>query len=355
MIRILHTGDLHLSLAEEAYSLTVLDEIFDLAREHDVSHLLLCGDIFDSFEDLEGLRKVFRRRVNELDCEVLLLPGNHEALRRGSGELGALDLGAVVLLDREPYSFIQRPEVDFLAIPHQAAYSGYGDWKLPQKNGGTRIALAHATVIGTSFSGPREETGASAIDPDLFNRCGIDYAAMGHIHDRRLTQEGSTTVGYPGSARVWRRGETGARGLYLLELEQGVQPSFIALKTAGQYREYQAILSLDGQSRDFNGEAASWDGADWIRIRFSGLVEDERAVAALEARLRADYKSRVRRFEIDREEVSVLPGIASQPLAQRFLSLWGNREPAGGEERRVWLRARAMGLEEIKRIMEARS
>ena len=60
------------------------------------------------------------------------------------------------------------------------------------------------------------------------------------------------------------------------------------------------------------------------------------------------YADRVRKFEIERDEVIALPGIAGQPLARRFLDAWERRVPAAGspasDERRAdWLRARDLG------------
>jgi len=246
--------------------------------------------------------------------------------------------------------------VEFLTIPHQANYSDYRQWKVPQKQATLRVAVAHGVVVGVSYAGPDQETGAGVLDPDIFARFSVDYAALGHIHIRRRENSNNTIISYPGSARVWRRGELGERGVCLLNTDESLIPDFLALSTAGQYREYALPLSLEGKARNLSKEARSWSSSDFIHISFTGLVEEENVVASLEEELRKEHGDKVRKLEIVRDKVSVLPGISSQPIAGRFLALWEQKEPEPGQElkRRVWLRARELALAEIKRVIEAR-
>lgn len=355
---ILHAADLHLCDSEREYSLSVLEEIVALALNRDVAFLLLSGDTFDSFDDVESLRSSFRKALEKLppSCEVLLLQGNHEDLGRGKRDLRSLDLGPITLLADTPFSLIERDGVEFLTIPHQANYSDYRQWKVPQKQETLRIAVAHGVVVGVSYAGPDQETGAGVLDPDIFTRFSVDYAALGHIHIRRQENSNNTIISYPGSARVWRRGELGERGVCLLNTDELLRVDFLALRTAGQYREYALPLSLEGKARNLSKEARSWSSSDFIHISFTGLVEEENVVASLEAELQKEHGDKVRKLEIVRDEVSVLPGISSQPLASRFIALWEPKEPELGQElkRRVWLRARELALAEIKRVIEAR-
>lgn len=102
-------------------------------------------------------------------------------------------------------------------------------------------------------------------------------------------------------------------------------------------------------------EGETWHPDDWIRLVFSGIVEDEKVVAALEERLRAAYEAQTRRLQIDRQAVLVYPGIASQSLVQRFLKLWRACEPPSSDEeaRRSWFRARELALDEMRMLLEA--
>src|SRR5690606_10246154 len=251
---ILHAADLHLSEADKDYGLTVLEELLTIARRERVAFVLFCGDLFDTFADAEKLRVLFRSILGAPAFEFLYLPGNHESLRRGGGDLSRLDLGAATLLDGAPFRLDRRESggigVEFLSIPHQDDYSGYGNWSVSPKGGAWRIALAHGVVAGMAYRGPDREGGAAAIDPDMFRRFGVDYAALGHIHGRRCQAHGASMLAYPGSSRVWRRNEFGARGAYLIELTSAPtgarvpgstafpEPIFLPITSAGEYRHY---------------------------------------------------------------------------------------------------------------------
>ena len=84
MTQIIHCADLHLSMTDREYGLAVLDEILDLARGADA--LIMAGDLFDSFQDLESLRADFRKRMGTLPghCKPIVIAGNHERLGRRS-------------------------------------------------------------------------------------------------------------------------------------------------------------------------------------------------------------------------------------------------------------------------------
>jgi DNA repair exonuclease SbcCD nuclease subunit len=217
------------------------------------------------------------------------------------------------------------------------------------------VALAHGLVAGLAYRGPDEEGGAAALDPDLFRRFSVDYAALGHIHRGRCQAAGGVSCAYPGSARVWRRNEDGPRGAWLLDLPvTGAlpAPAFAPLRAAGEFRRYAIPLSLEGEPPDLDALAREWGPSDYVALDFTGIVEDETAVAALADRVRAAFAPKVRKLEIDRDEVAALPGIAGQPLVRRFLEAWERRVPPGPEGRAEWMRARELGLAALKAGLE---
>lgn len=364
MPRLLHAADLHLNEEDKEYGLSVFADLLEAARRERADYLVFCGDLFDTFADAERLRADFRRMLGAPAFEFLWLPGNHEEIRKGGGDLSRLDWGSATLLPTLPFSLCCRDRggarVEFLAIPHQESYAGYGSWQVPPKQARWRVAMAHGSVAGMSYRGPDDEGGAAALDPDIFQRFHSDYAALGHIHGRRQETLGAVICAYPGSTRVWRRNENGARGAWLVDLPAaGVlsPPVFVPLAAAGEFRSYALPLSLEGVPPDIERLASAWGPADHIDLRFTGIVEDETAVAALENSLRARFGARVRRLEIDRDGVSALPGIADQPLARRFLEAWEKRKPlvgtpAGDAAHADWIRARELALNALKSGLE---
>ncbi len=368
MIRILHSADLHLALGDRSYGLAVLDELCGIAARERVDLWLLAGDTFDSYADLEGLRAAFRERMLRVAerATVLMIPGNHEVLGAGAPSLGRLDTGVPFRLAR-PFELMELPGLEILVVPWGADLSDYLSWTVPEKKTPLRLALAHGTVAGFGLSGPDDDADGSAIDPGLFGQLRIDYAALGHIHAGRLLRAGGAGAGggtagaavlaYPGSARVWRRGEEGPRRALLLEADPaapGIRHRWIELESAGRFRVHEQPLGLDGACPDLGGSAAGWGPNDWVEVRLSGLVEDEGMVAGLERSLRAAYAPRVRKLDVARDEILVLGGIASQPIARKFLQLWAARRPADEASAQAWLAARDIGLRRIKALLEAR-
>jgi DNA repair exonuclease SbcCD nuclease subunit len=356
---IIHCADLHLCAApeEREYCLAVLDEIADLARRERAAALLFCGDLFDGFRDLEALRIEFRRRIEALPagCAVVYIVGNHEPHGAGGQRAGAFDLGGIAVVEDGPFELLVRDGVELLCVPHQPSYSGYTDWKVPPKKTKLRLGLAHGLVTGMDvYAGPDdEESGecAGALDPDLFGRFEVDYAALGHIHARREKTIGACRLCYPGSARVWRKGEDGERGVYVLSCDDRVQGRFEPLASAGQYRVHDLPLGLDGGLDGVEECAASWGARDWIHLRLGGVVDDENAVAEVERRLRREWAGRVRRLDVSRDGVEVLEGIARHALARKFLAVWERGFAAAGPaDRSLWLRARQLGLMQMRTI-----
>ena len=357
MARILHAADLHISASEKEYSLGVLDEIIATAVGTKADALVFAGDLFDSFDDCESLRADFRAHVMPLRgrCRLLFLPGNHEDLGRASRPLSSLDFGDAEILEEKPFGIQHVADVEILAIPHQKGYADYREWPIPQKKTKLRIAVAHALVAGGGFAFDDVEEEAAVMDPDLFVRCGVDYAALGHIHSEKTLSIGTLALSYPGSSRVWRRGETGPRVVHLLEANADVRSTRIVLSKAGAYRRYDVLLGLAGDAPDLSVLEGDWQIEDWVELYLSGLVEDEHAIVDLENTFRARYeRRRVRKLQVGREGIAVLSGIASEPIARRFLEIWEAKKPFPQGAESAWLKARELGLLKIKDTIEAR-
>jgi DNA repair exonuclease SbcCD nuclease subunit len=352
LTRFVHCADLHLSRAESDYGLAVLDEVLEQTHRQDADALILAGDTFDSWADAEGLRGEFRDRLRSLElfCTVIMIAGNHERLGAPSA-LGPLDFGCPVYDGDDPFVTVRVGDADVLVMPYRNQYGDYIGWDVAPRNG-PRLAVAHGSVAGLNFVGGEEEAEAP-LDPDLFAHLQVDYAALGHIHSGRIERVGPLILAYPGSARVWRRGEEGPRRIIVIDVGTQVKTRWIELQKAGQYRREVVTLDLSGACPDLSAVAAEWGPHDCIDLELQGLVEDERATAVMAEQLRQQYGKHVRRIEVRREQLLVLEGIASEPVARRFLDLWREAEPDDTSDREIWLRARHLGLEKIKTALES--
>lgn len=374
-IKLIHCADLHLATKEKDYSLAVFSEIIEIANRESADYLLMAGDIFDSFPEIEKLKTDFQMLIRRLSdsCEPFLLAGNHEDLNRKDGRIASFDLGIpsdniIDKIDKidAPYRLIERPGLEILAIPHQQDYSGYIDWKVPEKRAKFRVALAHAANENLAFIGLLdEENKAGVIDSDVFQRFGVDYAALGHIHRADKKIVGGVQMAYSGSARVWRKDETGPRVVNMVKLSDTVELKPIPIKSAGQFKRFVVNLNLNGEpetdlstlkSESDQSTLEQVEPQDWVWLELLGLVEDELKVETLKESFRRDIENRVRRLNIEDDDVESCAGISGLDIVKKFLEIWEARQPAElGDERDVWRRAREIGLKAIKEHLEARS
>ncbi len=358
-VLLLHCSDIHLSASEKEYSLNVLKEIIKAAADNNVDFLLFSGDTFDTFTDAEELRSEFRKEISELKCISILLPGNHENLKANNRQLSSLDFGDIIIAEEKPFGLHTYDFLEILTIPHNTDYRNYLEWKVPEKNRNFRICMAHGIVSGITYTGP-DEDGGTVLDSDLFRRFNIDYAAMGHIHT--TITNNTDKVYYPGSARIWRKGEAGPRFFNLIELNRDIKDDIkkdikikqIPIINAGQYREYKLLLSLEGKPPQISKINIDWSKNDWIDINLSGIVEDEKIVSELDKTLKEKYLKTVRRLDINRENISVLEGISTQVIAKRFLEAWKDHEPDNPAARNIWLKSREISLNKIKTLLLAK-
>ena len=363
MIRLLHCANVHLKADEKAYDLAVLREIVETANSEKVNFLLICGDLFDSFGDAEALRRDVAEIANACVCEILYIPGNHEEHGK-TGALNNFDFGKLKPFTKTPCDKIVRElkddSIEFLAIPHQNDYFKWRDWEISAPETRARVALVHATVENMAYIGPEDsnvEEGGGILGSEFFSRNKVLYAALGHIHGcRRQTIEGSV-LAYPGSATVWRKGETGARKIMLVDIDQG-KISDIREKTissAGQYRRCEIPLLCDGSMPDIASAVKQFGTNDMIELVLTGIIENESLFRDIETVLQDCGSTLLRTTILNKEKTGVFPGLAKQPLAASFLRKWQQGPPADGTIKpEVWARSRQLALESIMARMEAR-
>jgi len=358
MPTIIHCADLHLTSGiDKDYSFSVMEEILELAGNEKADYLIIAGDLFDSFDDFMALKQEFVKRAEAAgNLGIFFIPGNHDVLRKKDRSFQNHFLGRnVTPFYKEPFELYTSDEFEIIAIPHQDSYSGYAEWDVPKKTL-PRISVLHGLVNGmgihTGTEPGMEEEGTVAIDPDIFTRFHVDYAALGHIHSGRKRMIGGSELNYPGSARVWRRGETGKRGVNLLNIGARISSEWLPLSSAGEYRLYDLPIGLDGTLGEIGELSRGWGKPDLIEIKLQGIVENENILACMKERFENDFKNCVRGIDISFSNVRTVPGILTQPVARKFMEKMKGMKD--GMEPRLWLKALELGLGSIADVMEGR-
>jgi DNA repair exonuclease SbcCD nuclease subunit len=371
-LRLFHSADLHLSRAERAYGLAVLEELVYHCRRLAADAWVLCGDVFDTHEDALALAGDFHDYLRELSgLPVLMIPGNHELSGgRAPDTLAPLAQGAAGafrLLLRTPFA-LERPDgldAEFLAVPFQRSYGEYPDWRVPARERRWRIGLLHGVVNGMSYTGQSEEDEHAAIEGDLFQRLGLHYAALGHIHARGEARAGGCLAHYPGSGRVWRRGEEGPRQATLAVLDdEGVRSEAVPLSAAGTYQrvtvlldERGAPLGHDSPEALLTALEAGHGPQDWLRVELTGFVERRTQAEALQRLLLRRAADRFRRLDVELVDVVEAERLRGHPLVRSFDAQWRQRytlarESGDAQETALLERARRLALEQIRERLQ---
>jgi DNA repair exonuclease SbcCD nuclease subunit len=366
-LRLFHSADLHLSGSERDYGLAVLEELVYHCRRLQPDAWLLSGDVFDTHEDALALAGTFHDYLRELEgLPVVMIPGNHELSGgRAPETLAPLAAGAApgfALCLRTPWELL-RPaglEAELLAVPFQRAYGEYPDWKLPPKERRWRVGLLHGVVNGMTYTGQSEEAEHAFIEPDLFSRCALDYAALGHIHARGEARCGPCLAHYPGSGRVWRSREVGPRQATLAVLDDdGVRSEPVPVQAAGTWRVVAVALDERGaplghDSPEALAEALEQQAGaqDWLRVELSGFVERRTEAEALQRLLQRRCAPRFRKLDVVLSDVVEAERLRGHPLVRSFDAQWRPRYAqarAAGDAAEAALleRARRLALEQI--------
>ena len=355
--RLLHCSDLHLVHSGESrdYGLSVFEEILEIARQESVSLILSAGDLFDSRRDFEALLPQVDTLLTERleKVRMIMLPGNHEELVRSSAPLKSLSATRNVEISRElPFGHLVFDGFDLITVPFQNDYGGFEEWEVPPRNGRRRIVLAHGSVFGASVPEGLVEDRDSVLDDELFARFGADYVALGHIHQPSERVRDGTPIVYPGSSRVWRQGEVGPRGVYIIEVGEELSYYRKTLSSAGELREI-AVLLGEGADESIAEASREWNPADWVHLRFFGLKESEEAAQKETEEHARRLSGRFRRVTVDKSDVLLVPEAEASPLVARFLSEWEKLGDTyrGTELEEAWEKARLLGLEKIARAL----
>ena len=298
-IRFVHAADLHLdspftglmavapeNVANTLYSATfdAYENIINLCISEEVDALLVAGDVYDGADRSLRAQLKFVEGLKRLDTEAIrsfVCHGNHDPLD-----------GWQARLDYPPGCRRFGPEWEAVPVfedPDRALIHGISYRK---RDVTENLALRLGNVDPGPFSiglvhgnvGNNPEHGAYApCSLDDLAQSGVHYWALGHVHTRQVLNEQGPTVVYPGNPQGRHPNETGARGVYLVEVDDGgnVGLDFRPMDTVRWARLDSDIAALDTEQDLLDalhkGMQALLDGADGqsvvVRVRLTGRGE----------------------------------------------------------------------------------
>jgi DNA repair exonuclease SbcCD nuclease subunit len=297
--RFIHAADLHLDspfrglsdvpkpIRDRIRSSTfmALDRLVELAIAEEVHFIVIAGDVYDLEDRSVRAQLRFQRAMEQLAAEgiaVYIAHGNHDPLSgkhmqwhppEGVYVFPGDDVVTHAVHDRSGrllahvhgISFATPSVTENLALRFRAA-----DRNVFQ------IGVLHTNVDGASDHGNY----APASRAELI-AAGFDYWALGHIHVRSILHEAPYIV-YPGNTQGRNIKETGAKGCYIVDVEEDktVRMNFratdavrwlqmeISIENARSEQELQELITRE---LDALRESAETDGLPVVaRLVLSG-------------------------------------------------------------------------------------
>ena len=235
-LRFIHAADLHLDspfrgirseaphhVADTLHRATfeAYSNIIGLCLRERVDALLVAGDVYDGADRSLRAQLRFVDGLNRLDAAGIrsfICHGNHDPLDGWEARLdlppGCVRFEPEVSIEPVFRDEPQRAMVHGVSYPTREVRENLAPLFGQQHAGGYNVGLLHANVGGN----PDHDSYAPCSVADLAET-GIDYWALGHVHTRQVLRQDRPTVAYPGNPQGRNPRETGARGAYLVEVD----------------------------------------------------------------------------------------------------------------------------------------
>ena len=216
MLKILHTGDLHLGreyknqTAEVAAiykqaRLDALKNILTAAEQNDCDYLVVAGDLFDSKRTSAALIKDVCAMLGECICPVIVLPGNHDYCEGADDTQWAkfreyAPENVTLLTECRPFETENAVFYPCACFDKHSESNMLGWLKDCAGRGGERvnIGIAHGAIEGLSCDNEKRyyymtlsELEACRMDLWLIGHTHIPYPAAQSVSDWRVFNAGT--------------------------------------------------------------------------------------------------------------------------------------------------------------------
>ncbi len=241
MIKILHTGDLHLDSPFAGVDLPtgerlraelrrIFKDIVELAADHDM--LFIAGDLFDCGFVSPDTVALVRDTLAAYAKPVVIAPGNHDPYSAGSIWTAVAWPDNVMIFDKPELSSFSFNAGSTPVTVHGWAFTSSSLERSPLADGiipdrsTVNLICAHADTAS-----PISKYAPTPLS--LFAASGCEYAALGHIHNQpEIALAGNTTVAYCGFPEGRSYDEEGDGGVLSVSIEDGKMPAVTRIKTS---------------------------------------------------------------------------------------------------------------------------
>lgn len=290
MVKILHAADFHLDSAFGALSeerarqrrqecRQLVGRLVDYANDHGADLMLLPGDLFDG-------ERVYAQTTEELASElgrfhggVIIAPGNHDPYIHRSPYARVLWPENVHIFTENTLQKLEFPQ--YGCTVYGGAFTGTEAGEPEEftaKDEGVKILVLHGDV-GATGSRYRSLTTA------WLERTGVDYAALGHVHEHRGVQyAGATAYAYPGCPEGRGFDELGEKGFLFGTVDEG-RADLQFVPFARRRYEIVTVDVTDADAAQTAADALRGREEDIVRLVLQGEVDETPDVQRLTQQL----------------------------------------------------------------------
>lgn len=260
MIRILHTGDIHLDSPFSGLDprraeirrnelRAAFTSMMTYVRMNEVDILLIAGDLFDGdFATRETVGLIIRE-LEKCRAKVFITAGNHDFISRSSvySKEGIFPENVFVFKDEN----VEKVSLDELGVDVYG-FSFLSPYLYENPIVGHRVENEDRLNLLVCHADTRSASSAYCpIDEKMICDFGADYTALGHIHNAGdVKNAGGHIYGYCGCLEGRDFGETGVKGALLVECDKDGDNTVIKAKRIRfSKRRYESeVLYVDGAS-----------------------------------------------------------------------------------------------------------
>ncbi len=223
-----------------------LGRMVDLALREGVRFVVIAGDVYDGEWPDYGTGLFFAaqmRRLTDAGIEVFIIRGNHDSANRVIRSLRMPSPLVRIFDHKAAHSF----DLESLGVVVHG--QSFGDRAVPEDLSlnypRPRTGYFNIGVLHTSATGFAGHDTYSPCEPARLAAHGYDYWALGHVHERTVLCTDPWIV-FPGNIQGRHIGETGAKGVSLVTVEDGKVADVAHVAVDDDLRWAQIIVPLDG-------------------------------------------------------------------------------------------------------------
>jgi DNA repair protein SbcD/Mre11 len=239
-VRIVHAADIHLDsplrglsrftdddLARQLRlaSRRAVENLVRLVVDKDADALVLAGDIYDGDWRDYATGQFFARQMDVLHqhgVRVFMVAGNHDA---ASVVTKAVPLpGNVAVMSTDKAETLTVDDLG-LAVHGQGFASKAVDANLALAYPDRVDGLVNIGILHTAVAGAEGHARYAPCSPADLERKDYEYFALGHVHARRVVNQGHRVAAFSGNLQGRHVNETGPKGAWVVDLAVDQEPA----------------------------------------------------------------------------------------------------------------------------------